>query len=118
MLVAVGALLLKNFGFKGAPVFVCAGILFLICCYSDAFGEINKTFLSLSSYADIEEYTSAAMKVVGIGYLSGIGADACRELGEAGVAKCISILARLEFIMIATPFIRDIMELSVALIGE
>ena len=58
------------------------------------------------------------MKVVGIGYLGGISSDVCKEIGEAGVAKGISVAARLEILLISLPFVKDLLELSVSLIGE
>lgn len=117
LLVAVAALLLKSFGFKGAPVFVAACIAAFISRMSNSFAEITSTLYEISSYSDIDEYAEAAMKVVGIGYLSGISSDICREIGEVGVARCIGVVSKLELIAIASPFIKDVLSLSLEMIG-
>ena len=115
---AAGALLLKNFGFKGAPVFVAVCMVFVISSFSETLSLVKGTFNEILTYADISEYTGAAMKVVGIGYLSGISSDVCREIGEGGVAKCIAVVSKLELITIAAPFISELVSLCAQLLGE
>ena len=117
-LVAAAALLLKNLGFRGAGVFVCAAIVFLIRSFSGALTSFGETYDFLVSRADVAEYARAAAKVVGIGYLSGICSDVCREMGEGGIAKCIGVITRLELVAVAAPFILKMLETAFALIGE
>ena len=74
-------------------------------------------FEDVTSAADISEYTKACVKVIGVGYLAGISADTCREIGEGAAARCISILARLELIAISTPFVRQILDSALELMG-
>ena len=115
--VCAAAVILKGFGFKGAPILVTLTTVFCINTSVGAFFGVKEIFSSLSAYADIEPYASAALKVVGIGYLSGIGQDVCRELGETGAARSISIVSRLELIAIAAPFISDALTEAVKLVG-
>lgn len=118
MLAASAVVLLKNLGFKGAAVVAAAAAVFFVRSFDGVFEAIGETYSYISLRADVSEYAAAALKVVGIGYLSGICADVCRELGESGIAKCIGVIAKLEFVAIAAPFIRDILELSLKFIGE
>ncbi len=118
LLIAALSLILKNFGFRGAPVFVSVALVFVISCFDEGFITIKNTYTELISYADIGEYSSAAMKVVGIGYLSGISSDICREIGENGVAKCIAVISKLEIIGIAAPFLCQVVSLCAELLGE
>ena len=118
LVVAASSLILKSFGFKGAPVFAALSVVFIISYTSGRFSAIGELFNDISSYSNASEYVSAAMKVVGIGYLGGISSDVCKEIGEAGVAKGISVAARLEILLISLPFVKDLLELSVSLIGE
>lgn len=113
LLAAAAALILKSFGFKGAPVFTALAIAVFLSHLTDSFSEIAGAYSKIISIADISYYASAAMKVVGIGYLSGISSDICREIGETGIAKCISVAARLEGILISLPFIEDILSVAI-----
>ena len=53
----------------------------------------------------------------GLGYLFGISADICRELGESGIAKSLEVVGRVEIIAVAVPFWKKIIETGVELIG-
>ena len=116
LLAAALVLILKNFGFKGAPVIVCilmCSSATLAVSYISGVGEELSELL----YYDGEEYVSAVLKIVGVGYLSGVTRDVCLEIGEGGIAKCVCIAARLELTVIAMPFIRDIFLFAKEFIG-
>ena len=78
---------------------------------------IKDYYFEMFSYPKIENYAKTALKIVGIGYLSGISSDVCKELGESGVAKCIGVLAKLELACIVTPLICEILKTAEELIG-
>lgn len=109
LLGAVSALILKCFGFRGAPLVGVAALLLAVSCYGEALGEIFGIFSYLSDSSGASEYVSAALKVVGISYLSGISIDVCREIGEGGIAKGIALLTRLELILLSLPYIKEIL---------
>ena len=118
LLVAAMSLILKNFGFKGAPVVMAAAF----CALISLFGETLEKSISVLGYfaeqGNISKYAKACIKVIGIGYLSGISTDTCKELGETGAAKCISVLTRLELIALSIPFITEIFDSALSLMGE
>ena len=117
LLAASLSLLLKSFGFKGAPVFMAALFCATASHFVNAAAQVVSIFEDVTSAADISEYTKACVKVIGVGYLAGISADTCREIGEGAAARCISILARLELIAISTPFVRQILDSALELMG-
>ena len=116
MLIAAAAVLLKNFGFKGACVFTAASIAIML---SSAISPLRSVFSSFSEAlpAELLPYAEAAVKVIGIGYLSGVCSDIAKELGEGGVAKAILLVSKLEIILIAIPFIEQVMGLASELIA-
>lgn len=118
LLAASLSLLLKSFGFKGAPVFMAALFCAVASHFAGVLAQVALIFDDLASVADISEYTKACVKVIGVGYLAGISADTCREIGEGAAARCISILARVELIAISMPFVRAILDSALALMGE
>ena len=113
LLLAVMAMLLRSFGFRGAAVFSLFGVAVLL---SSAVGEISGLvgklgFGELFS-GDTAKYTTAIAKVVGCGYLFGICADMCRELGEQGIAKAVTVGGRVEILLIAAPYFAEILEIG------
>lgn len=116
LLIAALSLLLKNFGFKAAPVFVSAVFLAVVCHFADTLGEGVAVLEYFAEAGGISKYSNACIKVIGIGYLSGISADTCREIGEIGAARCISIVSKLELIAISIPFIKEMFDYATFLI--
>ena len=118
LLLASALLLLKNFGFKGAGVVAAFAPIVVMSTLGDKLSYVFGTYSELISIADISEYISCSLKVVGIGYLGGIGADVCRELGEGGIAKCITVAARAELLVIATPHVMEVVYMLLGFIYE
>jgi hypothetical protein len=56
------------------------------------------------------------LKIAGIGFLSGVTADVCRELGEGGAARGVLLAGRIEMLCIALPYLEKIIALGVELL--
>ena len=54
------------------------------------------------------------IKIMGVGYVFGIGADICRELGEGGVANALLGVGRVEILLICMPAFSEIFELGLS----
>ena len=104
LLATIFALLLKNLGWKGAPVLTSLAMIGIISLFSDALSGIFSSVEHIAYYADVSEYCSSALKILCAGYLSGIISDVCSELGEGGIAKSVTLCGRLEIILIALPY--------------
>ena len=107
----IAAVLLKNFGFKGVPVLISVTIASAVTVYVE---ELGTVFLLLDeALGDSGRvYLSAAVKILGVGYLSGMVADVCREFGEGGLASAAIIVGRLEILIISLPFLEKIIALA------
>lgn len=115
LLATAAATLLKGLGFRGAAIF-SAAVMTLMLGY--AISSARPVFELIGGIADgSAEYTQAAVKIVGIGYATGITADICRELGENGIARAVLFGAKIEMILIALPHVYRITELAVELMG-
>ncbi len=110
---ALSALLLKNFGWRGAPVFGVIASLFLISMLSNYFADIVEIYFSFSGLGD---GCAAILKMLGIAYIFGISSDVCRELGEAGISTALTTVGRFEIIAVALPYIKELISLSISLI--
>lgn len=116
LILTVSAFLLKNFGWRGAPIFTAIALVLFI---SEAEGELEYIFSSIKkigSESGIENALSAAIKVLGIGYLFGVCSDVCRELGETGIAKAVEIVGRVEIIAVVVPYFEEIIKVGIGLV--
>ena len=116
IILAVSAFLLKNFGWRGAPIFAAVALVLFI---AEAEGEFEYIFSSINKIgneAGIADSLSAAIKVLGIGYLFGICADICRELGEGGIAKAVEVVGRVEIIAVVIPYFEEIIKVGIGLV--
>ena len=107
---ATASLILKNFGWKGAPVFSCVCIVGAFSVLSDAFLGIKQSLEEIATISDIGEYAKAVLKIMGIGYLYTIGSELCCELGESGLSRAVATAGRLEIIIVALPFFSEILD--------
>lgn len=115
LLAAACVLILKNFGFRGAPLVAAVVSVSALSSYESAFSEIFGVFGYLAEVSEAGEYVAAALKVVGISYLSGISCDVCREIGESGIARTVSLITRLEVILVCLPYVKEILSSLVSL---
>ena len=115
LLAAVSALILKVFGFRGAPLIAVIGGIVSLLYYSRTFSEMLELFSYIGSEADVGGCVTDAAKVVGISYLSGISSDTVREMGESGIARCIGIVTKLELTLLAMPYIKEMLSLCLSL---
>ncbi len=108
------AVLLKNLGWRGAPVFAALGFAVLLGELPRHLSEIAK--LSFG-WEVLGESAAAIFKIIGIGYLFGISSEICRELGESGISTALSLVGRFEIIAVALPFISEIFSLAMSLVS-
>lgn len=80
---------------------------------SDAVGVLSE----ISGFYGASDTVRTVARLVGIGYLVGITADICRELGQASAASAVTLVGRLEIIAIAAPYFLKIIKLGTELIG-
>ena len=105
---------LKELGFKGSRLVMLLGTVALLIVALTYIAEVLAMLPTLAE-AD-KEYAAVMLKMVGIGYAFGICADVCRESGESTLAGAVSLLGRLEILMLSLPYIKRIVEKGVELI--
>ena len=114
---AVCALLLRELGFRGAPVFAVLCFLFLLGLLTDntsRFGDFGRL---LSRFESVTDGAEAIFKIVGVGYVAGICSDICSDIGEKTIAKGVLVAGRVEIFAIALPFVLKIFDSSLELLG-
>lgn len=117
VLCAVCILVLKT---QKSPI---AQLLGAMCCVVLAvyiIGENNALFSEMRALLDESGYTAYAktlVKALGVALVCEMGADVCRELGEAGVASKIELAGKIEILVLALPIARDLLSSARGLVS-
>lgn len=109
---AVCAFLLKSFGWRGATLVSIGAALSLLLVLFTYFEKIGEIFNTVAELDGAAESVKTILKVLGVGYVSGISSDICRELGENALASVIVTLARIETLLIVSPMLLDVLRLG------
>lgn len=59
-----------------------------------------------------KSYKTAVLKALGVAFLTGICSQVCRESGEDGLALGIENVGKTEILLLALPFLRDVLSAS------
>ena len=118
VLMASLALVLREIGYRGAGVFAVISMVVILISSFEKLGEVINGLFNISSFSEaLEEKIGIALKIVGISYVFGISSDICRNLGEGGIAKALEVAGRVEILLISFPFVEEIFEIGVELLG-
>lgn len=111
LIFAVLGFLLRELGFRGAPLFGVLGISLLFILLVPRMGNILAELDGVINTAGISELATAALKILGVGYTTGISADICKEIGEGGIARAMESLGKVEILAVSMPYIVRIVDL-------
>ena len=116
LLLAITAVMLKDLGWRGAAVFSAFSLVALLSMCTEGLLSLSGTLSSLASHAALSEAATGVLKITGIGFLMGVSADVCRELGENGAARGLILAGRIEMLCIALPYLEKIIAIGVELL--
>ena len=107
-------IILRELGFGGTRLILLLATVSLIGASVIGIGGILADIPGLGEVG--EEYTTAMLKIVGVGYVFGICSDVCAELGEVSLGNAVCLFGRIEILTLAMPFVERIVEKGVELI--
>ncbi len=116
IIAAFCASMLSEMGCKNKKLFAALSVIIMLL---GLVGELAAIFGELYLFGEqsgISELTECALKIVGIGYVFGIGSEVASELGEKGIADMLTLLCRIEMLIIVFPYIRELILLGVKLV--
>ena len=116
LLLAIVAYLLSQLGFRGVRAFtalsITAILLLVASSVGKSFGELGVLFEG----SEMEEAIKTALKITLVGYVFGFASDTAAELGEGGISSAIILGGRIEIILIALPYIKDVINTALELV--
>ena len=71
----------------------------------------------LTDEGDISEYFSVILKVLGISFVVQIGADICRDFGEASIASKIEFAGKAVILAVVLPVLRSVISIGLGLLS-
>lgn len=108
----VASEILKHTSPKLVHLLICSvGLGILVLCIEGVEDTLGY-FYDITNSDRYGDYFKVMLKGLGVSYLSCIGADMCRDCGEAGLAGRIELAAKLEILVIAFPLVKNLIELS------
>ncbi len=113
VLLASLGFMLRELGFRGAPLIGVLGITLLFLATLLRIEDVLSALDGVIKLAGISEMVSAALRIIGVGYVAGMSADVCRQMGEVGTAKVIEGLGRVEMLAMSMPYLGKIVDLVV-----
>ncbi len=115
---AVSLLLLREFGFRGAPVAAALCGILLLLGYAGRFSEPVSELLSLTGRSGVREAAGAVLKVIGVGALASLTASVCEEIGEKSVSRAVTLAAKAEIFLIVFPYLSEAVGVGLSLFEE
>ena len=109
--------MLKECGWRGSALVGAVGVVSCLALALSGLGTAVKELLSFGEDFGVGETVKLALKALGIGYVFGIAADLCRQLGEAGLGQAAETLGRVELIILSLPVVRELIDISVGFLN-
>lgn len=95
------------------PISIAASALILIGLMKNI-AQILSVFESLASKARINSsYLKLVVKIVGIAYLAGFGAQICKDAGENSMAAKIELAGKIFILSLGVPIMAGLLEMIV-----
>lgn len=117
VITAVSAMVLKRLKEEYAVFASIAGGLIILALLIPRIGEIISYIRLLTENGGAGEYTSVILKSIGFAFISQIGSDICRGMGEDSVAEKVEFAGKIAIIFICLPVIKNIIGFGMELLS-
>lgn len=117
LLCAVTAYLLRQFGWRGAPLVGLFAFLLLFSSGAGALTGLSDTVLRIGEAGGVGSVGACALRILGVGYLCGLTADVCRDLGEEAVARGVLMVGKFAILLMALPSLSGVLDVIMAWLG-
>lgn len=109
------SVLLRELGWRGVGVIsVCVAVISAgtILPKLSAIVDVMGGFSAETGVSDVSK---TVLKIVGIGYLSGLVSEVCRDMGEGSIASSVLTVGRMEMLFVAAPSFFEVIRLGLEL---
>ena len=115
---AVCGYVLDTLGFRGTRLyFAFVGAVMLIAAVEAAAPLLSEVMHFASAGGAAMEIGTAALRILGIGYIGGFFSDFCIQLGAKGASDGLLLFARIQMLAVVMPYFLDILNSAEELLG-
>lgn len=104
--------ILRGAGARGAAAVSLAGGVLILSAAALKYKEPIAALLELAECAELSGEFSVIVRILFVGLLGSVAADMCRDLGEGSIAERLEFFARAEILLLALPFLLEVMRLA------
>lgn len=115
ILVLFTTVILRELGFKGVRLIALIASISVLAASISAIESVVGLLGGLGEFGAGKEYAVLVMKIVGVGYISGICSDMCIEFGEVTLSNSVIMFGKVEMLVLSVPCAVSIIEKGVAL---
>ncbi len=108
--------ILAEMGCRTKKIFITLSVIIMMLALVSELGVIFGEILSVSEDAGATEVVKCALKIVGLGYVFGISAEVCEELGEKSISTLLVLFGRIEMLLVTLPYVKEMVEMGTRLI--
>lgn len=95
-------------------IVTAVSILFLLV---DDIAAVVRVVGQVAHRADIDaRYVDTLLKIVGVAYLTDLGAQLCRDAGESALAAKVQLAGKIMILLLAVPILMAVLELLLGLL--
>ena len=115
ILLAVLGFLLSELGFRGKRAFTVLSVIILLLIFIDLVSDAISQITAISIGEEGRESLALALKIVGVGHAFNFSADACSELSENGIASVLTLVGRMEILLMILPTAIELISYSASI---
>ena len=109
LLAALSALILKSLKGEYAALVRIGGVVLLFGIAIIGTREILSDMSDILSDKGVEPYVSMLLKALGIGIVTKICSDVCRDCGEGSVASGVELSGKISILALCVPQLKELM---------
>ncbi|MBP5209234.1 MAG: stage III sporulation AC/AD family protein [Clostridia bacterium] len=113
-----GTLLRESGGGRQATLLSLCGGAMLLVGWLARVSPAVAALAQLSGQGGLGSWTPLLLKALAVGYVTEIGADACRELGAEQVGAKLELCGRAELVLLALPCLTELLRTAATLVAQ
>jgi stage III sporulation protein AD len=117
LLVVIFSFIFKEYKKEYSVLLLAAGGIIITMWGIMQIRPVVEYMRDLTDAGNISEYFSVILKVLGISFIVQIGADICRDFGEAGIAAKIEFAGKAAILAVVLPVLRSVISMGLGLLA-
>ena len=114
--VFVSLLIKDRYRAQGTVAIIIAVVLISLKSIEDGVGNAVSTVASFADGTGLSEYVIVLQKALGIGYITTITANICKDANEATLAQSLEFAGKMQILLLSLPLVSSLLETAKSLL--